>query len=38
MDKSDFLDIMQNDKFVSQIELDKIEELNDKIQDKLDKK
>ena len=38
MDKSDFLEDMQNDEYINQNELDKIEELNDKKQDKLDKK
>ena len=35
---NEFLEEMQNDKYVNQIELDKQQEIEDKIQDKIDKK
>ena len=38
MDTSEFLEEMQNDKYVNQIELDKENEKEDKKQDKIDKK
>ena len=38
MDTSEFLEELQNDKYVNQIEIDKQQEIEDKKQDKIDKK
>ena len=38
MNNSDFLEEMESDKYINQQELNKIEQLNDKKQDKIDKK
>ena len=38
MDNSEFLEEMQNDKYINQIEIEKQQDIEDKKQDKIDKK